>query len=30
LAYTFDFGKKTSHENTDVNMNINSAIMKAQ
>lgn len=29
LAYTFDFGKKTSRSYNDVNKNINSAILKA-
>ena len=29
LAYTFDFGRKTSRDNRDVNTNINSAILKA-
>lgn len=28
VAYTFDFGRKTSREQNDVNRNINSAIMK--
>lgn len=30
LAYTFDFGKKTSRESNDVDRNINSAILKAR
>lgn len=30
LAYTFDFGKKTSRENKDVDRSINSAILKAR
>ena len=30
LAYTFDFGKKTSRENNDVDRSINSAILKAR
>lgn len=30
LAYTFDFGKKTSREANDVDRNINSAILKAE
>lgn len=29
VAYTFDFGRKTSREDRDVNTNINSAILKA-
>ncbi len=29
LAYTFDFGRKISRDNRDVNTNINSAILKA-
>ena len=28
VAYTFDFGRKTSREQNDVNRSINSAIMK--
>ena len=28
LAYTFDFGKKTSHEENNVDKNIKSAILK--
>ena len=30
LAYTFDFGKKTSRENNNVDRSINSAILKAR
>lgn len=30
LAYTFDFGKKTSHDSNDVDRSINSAILKAK
>ena len=30
LAYTFDFGKKTSYEGNDVDRSINSAILKAR
>ena len=29
LAYTFDFGRKTSRDKNDVDRSINSAIMKA-
>ena len=28
IAYTFDFGQKTSREKSDMDRNINSAIMK--
>lgn len=30
LAYTFDFGKKTSRENIYIDKNINSGILKAK
>ena len=30
LAYTFDFGKKTSRESNSVDRSINSAILKAR
>lgn len=30
IAYTFDFGKKTSKDQKNINTNINSAILKAE
>ena len=30
VAYTFDFGKKTSHDSKNINTTINSAILKAE
>lgn len=30
IAYTFDFGKKTSRDKKDINMNINSSILKVE
>lgn len=30
LSYNFDFGRKTKHENMDINTDINSAIMKVE
>ena len=30
LAYTFDFGKKTSRDSNDVDRGINSAILKVR